>query len=272
MTMLQRVAVPFQGKEVELEYAWLAGERKEAPLIVFLHEGLGSAAVWGDWAATLCDSTGCRGLVYSRYGYGSSTRRPSGEPWPVEYLAREATEALPALLEKLGVDAARDNLILFGHSDGGSIALLYAAAFPGAVRATIAVAAHLFTDRLGIRRIRAMQHRYPNSALRDKLAGLHDFPDDVFWGWSELWLSDRFRDWNIEKAMPSIDCPVLAVQGIQDQYGTLEQLDAIAERIRHVTRVILDHCGHFPHTEQPDALRAEIQDFLAFQHGSLRLP
>ncbi|MGF6272382.1 pimeloyl-ACP methyl ester carboxylesterase [Massilia sp. UYP11] len=262
MTALKRTALLLQGRQIELEYEWITAQRADAPLIVFLHEGLGAAAVWGDWPTVLCRATGCRGLVYSRYGYGSSTPRPPGEPWPIDYLGHEAREALPALLDALGVDAARDQPILFGHSDGGSIALQYAAAFPQAVRAIVVVAAHLFTEEMGSGRIRWMQHRYANSALRSNLAAVHDCPDDVFRGWSELWLSERFRDWNIERCVPMIQCPVLAVQGAEDQYGTLDQLDQIARLARNATRVVLERCGHFPHSEQPAALAAAVKTFL----------
>jgi pimeloyl-ACP methyl ester carboxylesterase len=259
---LERIGISLQGREIELEFEWIAPERVDAPLIVFLHEGLGSAAMWDDWPAALCEVTGCRGLVYSRYGYGGSTRRPENEPWPVDYLEQEAQEALPALLSALELDASCERPILFGHSDGGSIALLYAAAFPEAVEAIVVVAAHLFTDEIGTPRIRKMQENYAGSALRCKLASVHDFPDDVFQGWSQLWLSERFHDWNIENCVSSITCPVLAVQGAQDQYGTLGQLDEVAARAPNATRVVLEHCGHFPHVEQPAALAAAVERFL----------
>ncbi|MET1081956.1 MAG: alpha/beta hydrolase [Burkholderiales bacterium] len=262
MTGRERTAILLQGREIELEYEWITSDLADAPLIVFLHEGLGSAAVWGDWPAVLCRATGCRGLIYSRYGYGSSTPRPEGEPWPADYLGAEAREALPALLGALGVDALRDKPILFGHSDGGSIALQYAAAFPQAVRAIVVVAAHLFTEEVGSQRISWMQHRYADSPLRRNLASVHDYPDDVFRGWSELWLSDRFRDWNIERCVPLIQCPVLAVQGAEDQYGTLDQLDRIARLARNATRVVLERCGHFPHSEQPAMLAEAVKNFL----------
>lgn len=119
MKPFERIAISQNGKLVTLEFEWIARERVDAPLIVFLHEGLGSAAMWDDWPTALCEATGCRGLVYSRYGYGGSTRRPENEPWPVDYLEREAQEALPALLSALGVDGICDRPILFGHSDGG---------------------------------------------------------------------------------------------------------------------------------------------------------
>lgn len=263
MKALKRIVILLQDREIELEYEWITPELADAPLIVFLHEGLGAAAMWGDWPTALCRATGCRGLVYSRYGYGGSTPRPGGEPWPVDYLGYEAREALPALLRALGVDALRDQPILFGHSDGGSIALQYAAAFPQAVRAIVVVAAHLFTEEVGSQRISWMQDNYADSPLRRKLASVHDFPDDVFRGWSELWLSDRFRYWNIERCVPLVQCPVLAVQGEQDQYGSLDQLNQIARLARNATRVVLERCGHFPHSEQPAMLAEVVRDFLA---------
>lgn len=263
MKALKRIGIQFRGRDIELEYEWIVPERADAPLIVFLHEGLGSASMWGDWPLALCSATGCRGLVYSRYGYGGSTPRPPGEPWPADYLGYEGREALPALLAALGVDAVRDRPILFGHSDGGSIALQYAAACPQAVQAIIVVAAHLFTDEIGTQRIRWMRDNYAGSALQGKLASIHDFPDDVFQGWSELWLSEHYRDWNIEDCVSSIACPVLAVQGGEDQYGTMDQLDQITQRAPDVTRVVLEQCGHFPHSEQPAALTEAVKRFLA---------
>lgn len=262
MATAQRVQVGLHGRPVALEFAWVGRERGSAPLIVFLHEGLGSLAAWGDWPAVLCAATGCSGLVYSRYGYGRSTPRPRDEPWPVDYLEQEALEVLPALLLALGVDAARDKPILFGHSDGGSIALLYAGAFPNSVASVVAVASHLFTEPVGSARIRQMRDNYGSSALRRKLAAVHEEPEQVFEGWSELWLSERFRAWDIRSCLRTISCPLLAVQGAQDQYGTLAQLDEITRNTAHAKSMILDRCGHFPHTEQPLLLANAVVQFL----------
>lgn len=260
--LLEKLPVRLKDRTVELEYQWLAPERAEAPLIVFLHEGLGSIAMWEGWPQRLCEATGCRGLVFSREGYGGSTRRLSGGDWPVDYLEREAVEALPALLDALGIDVATDKPILFGHSDGGTIALLHAAAFPGAVAAIITVAPHVNVEDIGVNRIGRLQQTYDTGALRDKLRHFHADPDGVFWGWSRLWRSDEFRSWNITGVLSQISCPVLAVQGAQDQYGTLEQVQEIRRRVPQTELVVIDNCRHVPHQDQPQVLQDTVTGFL----------
>lgn len=238
-----------------LEYEWIAAERKDAPLIVFLHEGLGSAAMWGEWPRALCTATGCRGLVYSRYGYGHSQKRAdSAQGWPVQYMEREAREHLPALFDALGIDAARERPVIFGHSDGATIALLYAAAFPGHLRAAVVLAPHIFTEQVARERIARLRATWDDGRLVAHLASLHDDPEAVFKGWSGCWLSPAFVTWNVAGAIESIACPLLAVQGRQDQYGTLEQLYEIQRRVPHAELLILDDCRHVPHEEQPGAV------------------
>jgi pimeloyl-ACP methyl ester carboxylesterase len=262
MLTRQRAEIALHGHAIELEFAWVRQVRVDAPLIVFLHEGLGSLATWGDWPVVLCEATGCNGLVYSRYGYGGSTARPMGEPWRNDYLEQEALELLPALLLALDIDATRDKPVLFGHSDGGSIALMYAAAFPASVAAVVAVASHLFTEPIGLARIRQLQDKHRNSTLRAKLAAVHDNPNQLFQGWSELWLSERFRGWDIRPCLRKITCSILAVQGDRDEYGTLAQLDEIVHNAAHAKTVVLAECGHFPHVEQATLLAHTVVEFL----------
>jgi pimeloyl-ACP methyl ester carboxylesterase len=254
---------------MELEYEWIAPERRGAPLIVFLHEGLGSVAMWGGWPRALCDAAGCRGLVFSRYGYGGSQARPAGSAWPRDYLEREARVHLPALFAALGIDPARDRPILFGHSDGASIALLHAAAFPGAVAAIVVAAPHVFTEQVAVARIRRMRQDYASSPLHDRLAPFHADPDAVFAGWSECWTAPEFLGWNITSELGKIACPTLAVQGVQDQYGTLGQLAEIERRVPQAELLILDDCRHVPHQEQPGALSAAVLRFLGRDARSL---
>lgn len=258
----QRVPLALAGRTVEIETEWIARERTDDPLMVFLHEGLGSIAMWGDWPERLCQASGCRGLAFSRYGYGRSSPRPAGQEWPLDYLEQEAREALPALFAALEIDVANDKPILFGHSDGGTIALLHAAAFPHAVAACIAVAPHVMVEDISLTRIAHLQQTYPSGGLRDKLAAFHDDPDSVFGGWSERWRSDEFRNWDITGLLPAITCPLLAVQGAQDQYGTLEQVHAIQRRVPHARLMVIDNCRHVPHQEQPQALQAAVTGFL----------
>jgi pimeloyl-ACP methyl ester carboxylesterase len=258
----QRIEVQVSDGVHELEFRWIAPERNAAPLIIFLHEGLGSLAIWEDWPQRLCDAAGCRGLVYSRYGYGHSSQRPQQQDWPHDYLEREAREILPAFLQALGVDTAREKIILFGHSDGGTIALLYAAAFPQAVACVITLAAHVFTESIGHARISYLQSVWQTGGLREKLARLHADPDGVFHGWSKLWLAADFQSWNITSALATITCPVLTVQGRQDQYGTLVQLDAIKRQVPQAEILVLENCRHVPHQEQPQALLEACTRFL----------
>lgn len=251
---IERTPIRIEDQTIELETRWIAREHADAPLIVFLHEGLGSIAIWEDWPDRFCAATGCRGLVYSRYGYGGSTRRPAGEPWPFDYLEREARLALPALFAALNIDSARDKPILFGHSDGASIALLHAAAFPDSVRAMIVAAPHLFVEDIARARIEQVREVYRAGSLRDKLAAQHADPDTVFWGWSDLWLNPEYREWNISTLLSRISCPVLGVQGREDQYGTLEQLYELKRRVPQTELLIIEQCRHVPHQDQPQVV------------------
>ncbi len=178
-----------RGRDLRLECQWIAPERADAPLIVFLHEGLGSVSMWKDWPTRVCDQANCRGLVYSRYGYGQSTARPLSEAWAPDFMHREAQEVLPALLEVLGVDARRDKPVLFGHSDGGSIALLYAAAYPDAVAGVVAAAPHLFVEDVSVASIAQARTAYLESDLRARLGRHHQDVDSAFWGWNDIWLN-----------------------------------------------------------------------------------
>jgi pimeloyl-ACP methyl ester carboxylesterase len=258
--MLQRVLIESAGGPIELE-AELFGSGEG--LIVFLHEGLGSLAGWGDWPRTLCAATKCRGLVFSRYGYGRSQCRPPHQAWPSDYLGIEAREHLPALLRALAIDPAREALTLFGHSDGATIALQYAAAFPQAAAAVIVLAPHLFVERLARDRIEQMRQRWQDGRLRARLAQLHDDPEGVFMGWSGCWLEPAFQRWSISDTLAAIRCPTLAIQGALDQYGTLEQLFELRRRVPHAGLLTLDGCHHIPHEEQPGTVRDAVVEFLS---------
>jgi pimeloyl-ACP methyl ester carboxylesterase len=258
--VLQRVLIEAASGPIELEAELIgAGAR----LIVFLHEGLGSLAGWGDWPRTLCAATACRGLLFSRYGYGKSQRRPPGEAWPFDYLGIEAREHLPALLDALGIDAVRAPLTLFGHSDGATIALQYAAAFPQAAAAIIVLAPHLFVEPIARAKIEQLRRGWRDAPLRARLARLHDDPEGVFMGWSGCWVSPKFQDWNISEELAAIRCPTLAVQGTLDQFGSLEQLAEIRRRVPHAELLVLDGCRHVAHEERPDEVRKAVAGFLS---------
>ena len=252
----------FKEKTINLEYEWLNPDRSRAPLLVFLHEGLGSLAMWRDFPQRLCDTGSFRGLVFSRYGYGQSTPRPKKEKLPVSFMHDQARDLLPTFLASV---ANNQNIKpwLFGHSDGGSIALIYAALFPDAVSGIIAVAPHILVEEVTIESIKLAKTRYQTTGLKRGLAKYHADPDSAFWGWNDVWLNPAFKQWNIEELLPSIICPVLAVQGKDDKYGTMTQIDNIHRLVAQSKLLKLDACGHSPHIDQPEAL---IQATTAFIH------
>jgi pimeloyl-ACP methyl ester carboxylesterase len=233
-----------------LETLQIHPERSDRPWLVFLHEGLGSIALWRDFPQALCDAANCRGLVYSRYGYGRS--EPLAAPRTVDFMHVEATEVLPEILEQLGIR----NPILFGHSDGGSIALIHAAAFPERVAGAVLLAPHILVEDVSIASSAAAREAYGSNGLRDKLARYHDDPDSAFRGWNDIWLDPAFRSWNIEPLLARIRCPLLAIQGGKDEYGTMRQIDGIAANARQTSVSLrkLADCGHAPHRDQPQAV------------------
>ena len=256
------IEIDWAGRRVRIEHQWLGRERSASPLIVFLHEGLGSLAMWKDFPQRLCGAAGCRGLVFSRPGYGRSTPRAVEEAWGLDFMHRQAYEVLPALLQALHIDAVADPPWLFGHSDGGSIALLYAARFTSQVAGAIVVAPHILVEDLSVRSIDEARRAYLDSDLRERLARYHDDPDSAFWGWNRIWLHPPFREWSIENEIEAITCPLLAVQGVDDEYGTLEQIRGIARRVQ-VQLLELADCGHSPQRDQPERLIAACAAFIA---------
>ena len=234
------------------------GIDRAGPTLVFLHEGLGSVALWRDFPQRAADATRRPALIYSRAGYGRSTM-PAAARTP-SYMHDEALVTLPALLDALDIADA----ILIGHSDGASIALIHAGARIRPVRALVAMAPHVFVEELSIASIAQVTRDYESTGLRDRLGRYHADADSAFRGWSDIWLSPAFRDWNIEAILPGIDCPLLLIQGRDDEYGTLAQLDAIEHQVRGpVQRVVLPDCGHSPHRDQPQATLAAIAGFVS---------
>ena len=255
------VAVSLAGREIDLEYAWV-GDPGAAIDMVFLHEGLGSLSMWRDFPQRLCDAGGFRGLVFSRYGYGRSTPRPAPEKWPVDFMHVHAREVLPQVFRKLGLDADGRCPWLFGHSDGGSIAIIYAASFPRAAAGIVAVAPHIMVESLSIASIEAARVAYLETDLKSRLARHHADPDSAFFGWNDVWLDRRFRDWSIEAMLPAITCPLLALQGTDDEYGTLAQIRGIAARCPQTEMAALDRCGHSPHRDRPDEVIRLVTAFV----------
>jgi pimeloyl-ACP methyl ester carboxylesterase len=249
---------------LHLEYCWLNPELHKAPIAVFLHEGLGSISMWKDWPQTLCDRLGLRGLLYSRPGYGRSTPRPHDTKWPVDFMSIQAHDVLPALLDALGVDAAeRRRLWLIGHSDGASISLLYASAFPDALAGAVVIAPHVFVEDISVESIAAAKGAYQTTDLRAKLSRYHVDVDSAFYGWNDIWLSAEFRTWSIVGALLAIRCPLLAVQAYDDHYGTMAQIETIARFVPGAKLSQLERGGHSPHRDEPETLTNAIVSFFA---------
>ncbi|MEP7329368.1 MAG: alpha/beta hydrolase [Betaproteobacteria bacterium] len=260
------VDIVVDGRDVRIEYALIeAAEGSAAPLLVFLHEGLGSVSMWRDFPWMLCAATGMRGMMYSRPGYGRSTPPAPDERWPVDFMQRQAQVVLPALLDTLAIDAP---VWLFGHSDGGSIALLFAAAYPTRTLGLVVVAPHIVVEEISIASIEAARRHYDVRAFKARLARYHDDPDSAFRGWSDVWLDPAFRDWTIEADVARITCPLLAVQGTGDEYGTMAQVDGISSRAFQSCVVKLDGAGHSPHRDQPEQLIAAVVAFLRAHGGT----
>jgi pimeloyl-ACP methyl ester carboxylesterase len=261
------VDIDWAGRPVTIEHAWVGVDDPGRPLIVFLHEGLGSVSMWRDFPQRLCEAAHCRGLVYSRPGYGRSTPRAPDAAWNPDFMHRQALEVLPALLQALGIDAATDKPWLFGHSDGGSIALLFAAAYADQVAGCILLAPHIEVEDLALTSIAQARQAYVESDLRSRLARHHDEPDSAFWGWNDIWLHPQFRHWSIAAEISAVRCPLLAVQGLDDEYGTLEQIRGIARRAPQTQLLELPACGHSPHRDQPDTLITAATAFIEQHTG-----
>ncbi|HET7764735.1 MAG TPA: alpha/beta hydrolase [Burkholderiales bacterium] len=224
--------------------------------LVFLHEGLGSVAMWRDFPRDAAEATGCAAVVYSRYGYGQSDvlREPRG----VDYMHVEALEVLPELLGKLEVP----DPILVGHSDGGSIALIHAAAH-GGVRGIVAMAPHVFVEDISVKSIAEAKSAFETTDLPDKLGRYHADAAKTFRGWNDIWLHPDFRAWNIEEMLPRIRCPILAIQGFDDEYGTMAQLEAISRQTGGPIELLrLAACRHSPHRDQPKVVLEAMSRFV----------
>lgn len=243
-----------------LEFTWHGPGPGDAPTLVFLHDGIGCAATWRDFPAALAKETGCGALAYSRVGYGGSD--PVELPRPLTYMHDEGFVALPEILDAAGVRKA----FLVGHSDGGSIALIHSStprAFPR-VRGLLLEAPHVFCEEATVHAIERARDEYLHGDLRARLARYHGRNVEcAFWGWNQAWLDPGFRTWNIEDLLPAIAVPALVIQGEDDPYGTLHQVEAIESRCGGpVRRCILDRCGHSPHRDQPERTLSSMAAFV----------
>ena len=256
--------VEVHGRLLEVQRFW--GQKKAAEL-VFLHEGLGSVSHWRDFPARVARVTGCPVTVYSRYGSGNS--EVLTEARGVRYMHEEALDALPELLSRLEIDRP----ILVGHSDGASIALIYAGTHDR-VCALVLLAPHVFVEDLSMASIAAAKAQFETTNLAERLARHHRDAQRTFWGWNDIWLHLDFRSWNIEQYLPRIACPILVIQGFEDQYGTMKQVEAIQRQAAGAVEVLaLENCRHSPQRDQPEAMRRAITTFVDRIAGthSLRL-
>ncbi|MEO6022937.1 MAG: alpha/beta hydrolase [Burkholderiales bacterium] len=226
------------------------------PTIVFLHEGLGSVSLWRDFPQRVVEETGYAALIYSRYGYGQSDVIEAKRS--ADYMHREALDVLPELLGKLEIR----NPLLFGHSDGASIALIYAGA-GHSVRGLILEAPHVFVEDISVQGATKAAQQFRDTDLPKRLSRHHRDADKTFWTWHDIWTSEAFRDWNIEASLSAINCPLLAIQGEQDEYGTLRQIDAIVSQVGGPRRkLVLPNCGHTPHREHPASILEATTSFI----------
>jgi len=248
------------GHRIEYEFVPAAA----APLIVFLHEGVGSLSTWRDFPRQIAQATGCSTLTYSRFGHGHSD--PLEAPRRVDFMHQEALQLLPELLDRLEVEQP----VLLGHSDGASIALIYAGGSGRPVSGLIAMAPHVMVEDVSIDSIRETKRLFEVTDLREKLARHHADPETTFRGWNDIWLDPGFRGWNIEGFLPRVACPILAIQGEGDDYGTMEQVDRIARLAADVELIKLRDCGHFPHRDQPEAVINAVARFVRRIHPSLQ--
>jgi len=231
------------------------GSAGQGPLQVFLHEGLGSIELWRSYPDEVTTSTDERAVVYSRYGHGwSDVQR---ERRPVDFMDREAFVVLRDLIETVGVS----DPILIGHSDGASIALLHASRHP--VAALVLLAPHVFTEPFGLKEIRGANSRLSDTDLLARMAKYHQDPAATFAAWNDVWLDPAFESWNIEAALSDVTCPVLLIQGEDDEYGTMAQIDAISRQLGGtVDQLVLSECRHSPHLDRPTATADATAGFI----------
>jgi len=245
--------IEVRGRSLEVRRIAAAAE---GPTLVFLHEGLGSISQWRDFPDAIAAASGLPALIYARYGHGQSTvlQQPHG----VDFMHREALESLPDLLRALGI--ARP--ILIGHSDGASIALIYAGA-GHPVQGLVAMSPHVFVEDISIAGIVAAKQAFETTELPQKLARHHRDAGKTFHAWNDIWLAPAFRSWNIEQFLPAIHCPLLAIQGQEDEYGSMAQVDAIARQAGGAVELLkLERCGHSPHKDQPQRVAEAIVEFV----------
>jgi pimeloyl-ACP methyl ester carboxylesterase len=251
--------MPFvQAAGRSLYYEWIESDALGTPTLIFLHEGLGSVRQWRDFPAKVVAATGCRALVYDRYGYGQS--EVLQEPRrTVRFMHDEALRSLPDIRKELNIE----NPILVGHSDGASIALIHAGA-GYSVRGVVAMAPHVFIEPICLSSIVAATQNFETTELAEKLGRHHRDARKTFYGWADVWTEENFKSWDIrEEYLGNIGCPVLAIQGYEDEYGTMAQLDEIARTVSGPSELIkLENCSHTPFRDQPETTLNAVTAFI----------
>jgi pimeloyl-ACP methyl ester carboxylesterase len=259
-TSVQALRLKVRGHNLEVQR--IAGRNAGSPELVFLHEGLGSISHWKEFPVRVAEATGCPVTVYSRYGAGNSDVLQ--EARAVRYMHDEALAVLPDLLSQLRIE----DPVLVGHSDGGSIAIIYAGAHDH-VRGLVLLAPHVFVEDLSVASIAEAKVKFETTNLPDKLGRHHRDPARTFWGWNNIWLHPDFRRWNIEEYLPRISCPILVIQGCDDQYGTMAQVEAIRRQAGCPVEVLpLKDCRHSPQRDQPEQVIEAIRRFVNRKSGN----
>jgi len=231
-----------------IEIQWHGKGEKNRPTLIFLHEGLGCTRMWKDFPEKLSQKTGCPALIYSRFGYGSSD--PCPLPWKINFMHNQALRILPDLIKKTGIKT----YILVGHSDGGSIGIIFSGnPYIKGLKGLITQAAHVFCEQKTVDCIQQAKINYEHKDLKQRLEKYHGKnTDNAFRGWNDIWLAPSFINWNIEKYLNRINIPMLAIQGKEDQYGTIKQIESIKSLVKNVKTYMIDDCNHSPHLEQQE--------------------
>jgi len=253
------VAILQLSQDKQICYEMIEGEG-DKPYLVFLHEGLGCIKMWGAFPFLLCKETGCPGIIYDRLGYGQSS--PLMIPWTIHYMHEYALIELPEVLAQL---IPHRDYFLIGHSDGGSIALIFAAGKPVCLRGVITEAAHVFVENETLNAVRSATKAFLTGKM-DNLYKYHGLKTKIiFSAWSETWLSEWFKHWNIEYLLPSISCPVLVLQGAEDQYATSAQVESISSKTLNAQKEIIADCAHRPHQEEAQTILQLMKNYLERQ-------
>jgi pimeloyl-ACP methyl ester carboxylesterase len=255
MELIKDGLVVTEGKAL---YVKFFKKNENNPTLVFLHDSLGCIQLWRDLPYLLVESLGYNLLIYDRWGYGLSEPMPNHER-PKNYLTLEA-DVLNSLLDYLKIE----NTILFGHSDGASIALIAASKYTTKIRAVVSEAAHVFVEPITLEGITSAIEAYNTTNLKERLEKYHgDKAESIFMAWTKTWANENFRDWNIEDFLPSITCPILIIQGDKDEYGTINQVNSIEKKVgSNAKKLLISNCGHSPHKEYPKLIFENVNAFL----------